>query len=59
MNNKKFNPKLIDLRKTYHLMISGIVPRPIALVGSISNNKITNLAPFSFFNGFGTVYCRD
>ena len=34
-------------------MISGIVPRPIAFVSSISKNGAVNLAPYSFFNGFG------
>ena len=34
-------------------MISAIAPRPIALVGSIDKNNYCNLAPFSFFNGFG------
>ena len=42
-----------DIRMIYHLMISGIAPRPIALVGSYDKNNNYNLAPFSFFNGFG------
>ena len=32
--------------KLYALMISGIVPRPIALVSTISEEGIENLAPF-------------
>jgi len=39
-----------DKRKLYQLMISGIVPRPIAFVSTISDNDIPNLAPFSWFN---------
>ena len=50
---KKINPAESDIRTVYHLMISGIAPRPIALVGSVDKNGNTNLAPFSFFNGFG------
>ncbi len=50
---KKFNPAELDIRSNYHLMISGIVPRPIAFVSSISKNGAVNLAPYSFFNGFG------
>jgi len=50
---KKFDPKKLDIRSNYHLMISGIVPRPIAFVSSISKNEEINLAPYSFFNGFG------
>ncbi len=50
---KQYNPKDLDIKTNYHLMISGIVPRPIAFVSSISNNNEVNLAPYSFFNGFG------
>jgi len=36
--------------KLYGLMISGIVPRPIAFVSTISSTGVHNLAPFSWFN---------
>ncbi|THH11519.1 hypothetical protein EW146_g8011 [Bondarzewia mesenterica] len=36
--------------KLYALMISGIVPRPIAFVSTVSATGIENLAPFSWFN---------
>ncbi|KAI0319089.1 hypothetical protein OF83DRAFT_1170494 [Amylostereum chailletii] len=36
--------------KLYGLMISGIVPRPIAFVSTISADGHENLAPFSWFN---------
>lgn len=36
----------------YKLLISCIVPRPIAWVSSINNAGVLNLAPFSFFNAF-------
>ena len=42
-----------DLQTNFHLLISGIVPRPIAFVGTKDNKGNDNLAPFSFFNGFG------
>jgi len=42
-----------NIKSNYHLLISGIVPRPIAFVGTKNNNGNENLAPFSFFNGFG------
>jgi len=35
----------------YKLMIGSIVPRPIALVSTRSEDGISNLAPFSFFTG--------
>ena len=50
---KFFNPAELDIKSNYHLMISGIVPRPIAFVSSISSKGSINLAPYSFFNGFG------
>ena len=53
MKYRQYNPKDNDVRKNYHLMISGIAPRPIALVGSNDGNGSSNLAPYSFFNGFG------
>lgn len=37
-------------RDLYHLCISFIIPRPIALVGTISPEGMHNLAPFSFYN---------
>ncbi|PCH35525.1 hypothetical protein WOLCODRAFT_80804 [Wolfiporia cocos MD-104 SS10] len=39
-----------DPNKLYRLMVSGIVPRPIAFVSSISADGVANLAPFSWFN---------
>ena len=35
-------------------MISGISPRPIAFVSSMDIDGNHNLAPFSYFNGFGS-----
>ncbi len=37
--------------RRYFLMISCIVPRPIAWVGTSNEDGSPNLAPFSFFNG--------
>ena len=53
MKFREYDPKNNDIKTIYHLMISGIAPRPIALVGSRDNDNNYNLAPFSFFNGFG------
>ncbi|KII85470.1 hypothetical protein PLICRDRAFT_115654 [Plicaturopsis crispa FD-325 SS-3] len=33
----------------YHLMTSGIVPRPVGFLSSISDTGVLNLAPFSWF----------
>ena len=53
MQFKEFAVKDLDVKSVYHLLISGISPRPIALVGSIDLENNSNLAPFSFFNAFG------
>jgi len=50
---KSINPKDQPMVENYRLMISSISPRPIAFVGSQCKKKIDNLAPYSFFNGFG------
>jgi len=36
--------------KLYALMVSGIVPRPVAFVSTLSEAGVHNLAPFSWFN---------
>jgi flavin reductase (DIM6/NTAB) family NADH-FMN oxidoreductase RutF len=38
-------------RETYRLLVGLITPRPIAWVSTVSPGGVTNLAPFSFFNG--------
>jgi len=45
------DPASLDRRSSYHLMISAIMPRPIAWVTSMSKEGVVNLAPFSYFNG--------
>ncbi len=45
------NPDKLSVKERYQLMISSIVPRPIAFVSTISPDGIPNLAPFSYFNG--------
>jgi flavin reductase (DIM6/NTAB) family NADH-FMN oxidoreductase RutF len=64
----KVDPGLVSARDMYRLMIGVITPRPIAWVSTVSPRGVTNLAPFSFFNGvaanpptvlFTTVNRRD
>ena len=45
------DPKQQTFKDNHKLMIGTIVPRPIALVSTLSKNKIKNIAPFSYFNG--------
>jgi flavin reductase (DIM6/NTAB) family NADH-FMN oxidoreductase RutF len=49
-----FDPKELDLKHRHQLLIGGVAPRPIALVSSQSADGVDNLAPFSFFNAFGS-----
>jgi flavin reductase (DIM6/NTAB) family NADH-FMN oxidoreductase RutF len=45
----------LPIQESYKILIGAIVPRPIAWVSTISASGVTNLAPFSFFNGI----CSD
>ena len=47
----RIDPAEIGLRDLYQWMISTITPRPIAWVSSVNAAGLTNLAPFSFFQG--------
>lgn len=50
----ELDPAKLSPGQRYKLLIGGIVPRPIAFVSTISPGGVTNLAPFSFFNGVGS-----
>ncbi len=43
------NPKEIDPKELYKILIGSVLPRPIAWVSSISASGLPNIAPFSFF----------
>ncbi|MCC5927539.1 MAG: flavin reductase family protein [Bacteroidetes bacterium] len=45
----EISPFQLDNMERYKLLIGSVVPRPIALVSSISAQGEPNLAPFSFF----------
>ncbi len=45
------DPKKQTFKENYKLMTGSILPRPIALVSTISKEGVYNLAPFSFFTG--------
>ena len=46
-----YDPKKLTFQQTHKLMIGSIIPRPIAFVATTNNEKINNIAPFSYFNG--------
>lgn len=45
------DPATLSPGRRYFLMVSCIIPRPIAWVGTLNEDGSPNLAPFSFFNG--------
>lgn len=49
------NPSDCQPRQVYKLMTGLIVPRPVALVSTLDQNGVHNLAPFSFFTGVGSL----
>lgn len=49
----ELDPQSLDVGARYRLMIGCIVPRPIAVVSTVSPDGLVNLAPYSFFNGVG------
>jgi flavin reductase (DIM6/NTAB) family NADH-FMN oxidoreductase RutF len=48
------DPKDTATGKLHGFMLSAIAPRPIAFASTIDADGIPNLAPFSFFNAFGS-----
>lgn len=55
MPTTRLDPADLDPAATYQLMISAIVPRPIAWVGTLAADGVANLAPFSYFMGVGSA----
>jgi len=56
------DPSAARYQDVYKLLIGSIVPRPIALVSTLSPDGIRNLAPFSFFTAISSnpaliVFC--
>ncbi len=49
----KIDPQNLDWKHAHRLLMSAIVPRPIALVSTIGENGVFNLAPFSAFSTMG------
>lgn len=53
-NWKTYIPGEISLGELHSLMLAAIGPRPIAFVSTLDSDGRPNLAPFSFFNAFGS-----
>jgi len=52
MPDLSYDPNTLAQRDRYKLLISLVIPRPIALVTTLGPTGIVNAAPFSFFNLF-------
>ena len=50
---RTFDPKEHPVPFVHRLLLSGVAPRPIALVSTMDTEGHVNLSPFSFFNAFG------
>ena len=51
---KTILPSDLNPIETNALLCGGVGPRPIAFASTISAEGVRNLAPFSFFNAFGS-----
>lgn len=50
----KINPKELKTAQMHAYMLASIAPRPIAFASTMDREGNSNLAPFSFFNAFGS-----
>jgi flavin reductase (DIM6/NTAB) family NADH-FMN oxidoreductase RutF len=50
----ELDPERLAVADRYKLLVGCIVPRPIAVVSTVSPAGAVNLAPFSFFAGVGS-----
>ncbi|MDO7904870.1 flavin reductase family protein [Paenibacillus sp. JX-17] len=46
----RFDSEQLTAKEHYKMLIGSIIPRPVALVTTLSQNKVLNAAPFSYFN---------
>lgn len=45
----KFDPREMERKDFYNMLLAALNPRPIAWVSTVGENGVFNLAPFSFF----------
>ena len=50
----KIDPKNLEWKEAHELLVSTVMPRPIAFVSTISEDGVLNVAPFSFFAAVAT-----
>ncbi|MEL6133865.1 MAG: flavin reductase family protein [Bacteroidota bacterium] len=52
---RSFDPATLSHKDRHQTLVGMVSPRPIAFVSTISEDGISNLAPYSFFNVFGST----
>lgn len=45
-----FSPEELTAKEKKKFLIGSVIPRPIALVSTVSDSGVVNVAPFSYFN---------
>ncbi|WP_369824353.1 flavin reductase family protein [Sporosarcina sp. P3] len=49
-NMLNFSPRELTAKEKKKFLIGSVIPRPIALVSTMSDSGLINIAPFSYFN---------
>lgn len=49
----EIDPQETSQKNIYKILTGAVIPRPIGWISSISEDGVSNLAPFSFFNAVG------
>lgn len=49
----EIDPQETSQKNIYKILTGAVIPRPIGWISSISEDRVPNLAPFSFFNAVG------
>ncbi|WP_025730424.1 flavin reductase family protein [Atopobacter phocae] len=47
---KAVNPNELSERENYKFLVGSVIPRPVAVVSTMGETGIVNVAPFSYFN---------
>jgi flavin reductase (DIM6/NTAB) family NADH-FMN oxidoreductase RutF len=47
-------PEELPHRERHQLLLSGVAPRPIALIATVDARGIANLSPYSFYNAYAS-----
>ena len=51
---KRVDPSEIKTKELHQYLVGSVAPRPIAFASTVDENGVPNLAPYSFFNVFGS-----